>query len=278
MIVNDLIYAAYRIAGMLTKAGRGVSDSETWDGFYALNTLLDQWTSERLMVSAILRTLFPITAGKQSYTVGLPSTTGTWDTTTNTWDQQTQTWDQTGYNPDWTLVRPIRIERAGYVYMASTPPVEQPMVIMADQEWESLSPKGLLSAIPTQLYYQPLVPLGVVNLWPIPDGSDNIQIAIYSWQVVQEFATPQDTVYLPPAYKRAIEYGLAVELAMRNPTRSKMNPASIQIAVDAKKQVKNLNSPVWLSQCESGALGGATGNGGHWNILSNTFLPGGFPT
>lgn len=277
MIVNDLIYSGYRIAGILAKAGRGISDSEMWDGFYALNTLLDQWSSERLMVSAILRTLFPIQAGKQSYTIGLPSTTGTWDTTTSTWDQQSATWEQTGYSPDWVAPRPAKIERAGYVYLGSTPAVEQPMIVMADQEWESLSPKALQSAISTQLYYQPFVPLGVVNLWPIPDGSDNIQIAIYSCQVVQQFASPQDTVFLPPAYKRAIEYGLALEIAMRFPTRAKLNPASIQIAADAKRQVKNLNSPVWLSQCETGALGGST-SGGRFNILSNSYLPGGFPT
>lgn len=272
MVVTNLLHAGHRIAGILTAPGRGLSDSEETEALYVLNAMLDSWATERLLVYATLRSTFPVTAFKGQYTIGLPSNTGTWDTTTSSWDQQQQSWDQTGYSPDWKLPRPPRIERAGYVYLSSDPPVEQPMDVMSDQEWESLSPKTLTGAIPYKIYYQAFVPLGVVNVWPIPDGSYQIQIAIYSWQQIQQFAGAQDTVYLPTGYQKAIEYSLAVELAMRYPKRAKMSPLALDIAKTSKSKVKTLNSPVWLMQTESAARGS---RGGVWSSISGHYLPNG---
>jgi hypothetical protein len=55
LLVSDILYAAYRIAGILGAAGRGYSTEEESEGLKVLNSMIDSWKAERLMVYAILR-------------------------------------------------------------------------------------------------------------------------------------------------------------------------------------------------------------------------------
>jgi hypothetical protein len=211
--------------------------------------MLDTWAAERLMVYAELRSIFSLVANQQKYVIGTSGTV------------------------DWNVMRPMRIERAGYIFVNTDPNIEVPFRIFSDQEWSALSPKELQSTIPTTLYYQALVPNGLVTLWPIPtDVSQVGQVAIYTWQLIPQFPSTITQVALPPAYRNAIEYNLARELSFRYQRRANMSPGAIAQAFESKKIIKRMNAQVLLTQTELADRGG-TGNRGRYNPISNSYNP-----
>jgi len=243
--VADLIYTGYRIAGMVTAALRGPSSSEVADGIAALNSMLDSWKAERLMVYAIVRSVQTIVANRQTYTIGTFPT------------------------PDFSIERPERIDRAGFIFTNASPDFEQPLRILTEQEWAALSPKGTTGTVSTMLYYEPSIPNGTIKMFPIPTRAG--QIALYLWKTLDTFADATAQIdLLPPAYQKAIEYNLAYELAMRNPARARMSPVAILEAARSKAKVKAINIPVLKQRCEAACRG--IGVNGGYNILSNTFF------
>jgi hypothetical protein len=247
MLVSDLLYAAFRIAGILLAPMRGASNPEITDALLVLASMLDTWLAERLTVYAENRSLFPLTANQQYYSIGAVAA-------------------------NWTLAqRPERIERAGYIFTNVTPPVEEPFKILSDQEWAAVSPKELQSTIPTTMHYQALTPNGVVALWPIPtDVSQVGQVAIYTWAQIPVWTASTTTVTLPPAAQEAIEYCLAVRLAARYPRRANISQWAINNSYVAKQKYKTMNAQVLLMQCERANQGG-NGPGGRYNPISNSY-------
>ena len=88
MQVKDLIYAGFRIAGVLANAGRNFleSGSHYQDAFAILNAMLDSWNTERLTVFSIKQHDQNLVPLQQTYTIGPGG--------------------------DWNAPRPSRIERA----------------------------------------------------------------------------------------------------------------------------------------------------------------------
>ncbi|MCL5743006.1 MAG: hypothetical protein M1541_03620, partial [Acidobacteria bacterium] len=238
--VSNIIYRAYRIAGILANAKRGYSPEEEEDGLEILNSMVDGWKAERLMVWGIARSPFDIQASKQTYTIGRSGA-------------------------DFTLERPERIEQAGFIFTNVNPPLEVPLRILTPQEWAAVSPKTLTSTICSLLYYEPLVPNGNVILWPVPTTA--WQICLYTWQTLDTFATVSDPLIIPPAYQEALEYNLAVRFAENFPTRQKMSASAMQRAARALAKIKSINAPVLQMQVEAGSRGLAAH--GHWDIFSN---------
>lgn len=245
---SDLFYHAYREAGILAMPGRGYSPEEQTDALWCGNAIIDQWRSERLMVSAIKRSEFPITSNQKNYSIG---TFGT---------------------PDWNIERPERIEAAGYIFLNATPYLEVPFRILTTQEWEAVSPKDLTSTIPYMLYYEPFVPNGNVILYPVPTV-DSL-VAIYTWVNIQEFVGSSDTYIWPPAYRAAFVSNLAVQLYRRNSARSTIGASGLQLLVQQAKsdlaKVKSINTPYLLQQTEA-ACRARNDRGGHYNILTNRY-------
>jgi hypothetical protein len=239
LTVADIIYSAYRIAGILREAGRGASPSAKADGLKVLNAMIDSWKAERLMVYAILRTPLSLQANKATYTIG------------------------TSGSPDFTLERPEKITNAGLILTDT----ENALEILTPQTWAALSPKTLSSSIPYKLYYEPLVPNGKITLWPTPTTA--WQLALYTWQTVNQFAADTDQVIIAPAYQEALEYQLAIRLAARFPERASLSPLSLEFARNALARVKTINFPELQMQVESATRGRIAGTAGHYNILSN---------
>ena len=159
--VSQLIYRAYRLAGVITEAGRFYSQSQSDDALAVLNSMLDEWQTERIMAWAKVRTVFPLVANQQIYSIG-DSRTG-----------PTQ--------PDYDFQRPEVIEQAGFIFTNVNPTIEQPMRILSQQEWAALTPKQLTSTIPTMLYYEQTVPYGLIYIWAIPTTTWGLALALYLW-------------------------------------------------------------------------------------------------
>ena len=193
IFADNILQRAFRAAGILRGPQRGLSGSEQAEGITELNALIDALKAQRSAIYAISRTVLPINANQESYTIGLDTSAGL---------------------PDWQIERPEVIERAGFLWTnTSTPIIETAFELLNDQQWAALSPKGLQSNVPYYLYYRPEVPNGTVHLWPIPTA--NWQCALYLWISVSTVSGPDDLLRMPNVYFDALSYNLAVRLARR---------------------------------------------------------------
>src|SRR5437899_828707 len=141
-----LISRALRLIGAFA-AGEAIPAADAQDALAVLNDLLDAWRLEALLVYAIDRDVFALSAGVSAYTIG---TGGTWNTS-----------------------RPVRIEQAFFQDTTVSPVLELPMTILTDQEYESIRVKGTSSTWPLALYYDQNYPLGTVTLYPVPSRVNN---------------------------------------------------------------------------------------------------------
>lgn len=243
MIFEDVLYTAFRIAGILGDAGRTMSMSEMADGLRIANSMFDSFQADRLLVYAIDRQEYALTPSKPSYTIGIGG--------------------------DISIARPVKIERAGLVMLTANPPMETSLAVLeTEQQWADVSPKGMQSTFPSKVYYQPKVPYGVLWVWPIPTVAN--KLALYPWVTLAKVGQTTDVIEFPQGYQELVEYNLAVRLAAQFPGRANISPASIMIAKEAIARVKGINEPAYLMRTELGAMGYSQANRGHrWNILTN---------
>ena len=214
--VFDLIYQAYRIAGVLNAPGRNYSPEEYADGLSVLNAMIDEWNTEQIMIPSIRKDGYPLIANQQLYQIG-PGATA----------------------PDFNGTRPNRIDYAGYVISAGTDaPLELQLQILSVGEWVKLQKKNFTDTLVRKLYYENSVPFGKVNLWPTPAAAGSLNL--YTWQQLSQYTLGSTTVIVPQGFLRALEYNLAVELAVREP-RNKMNPLAVEIAKESKAQIMAFN-------------------------------------
>lgn len=206
--VLDLIKGSMRLVGAIAPS-ENPSPDEAQDALSVLNDIIDAWNNEHLMIFTVHIESFNLTAGKASYTIGSGS--------------------------DFNTARPQRIEEA---YIRTPNGQDLPLDLINDAEYASITIKTTQSPIPKRLYDDGSYPLKNLIFWPVPtDGA--YQVVLYSWQALTSFATIETTVSLPPGYKKALRYALALELA---PEYGRSAPAEVvAIANETKAQLKRKN-------------------------------------
>lgn len=231
MTVNDLIIATLKMIGVVAKSETPTPD-ESSDAFARLNDMIDSWAADRLTIYGVSRSLFPVTVGKQTYSIG-----------------------PTG--ADWTAPRPLAVQDAGIVNTATNPALELRMAVLSDDEWAHVSLKGMTSSLPWVLYYDYASPNGNISLWPIPtDGA--LQVAIYAPVAVTQFAGLTSTVLLPPGYAEAIRYNLAVRLAPE--FGRPLDPTIATLAVQTKANLERANTRDYELEIDPRLLSGVSRN------------------
>jgi len=203
---QSLIDRAMRLVGAL-ESGESPTADETTDVLYALNTMLESWRLERLMVYAAVDTTKALVSGDASYTIG------------------------TGENID--VERPIKIENA-YVTDSDT---DIPITIITKRSWDAISDKTVESTYPQYLYYEESYPNGVIHLWPVPTSTNVLTLSL--WTVLGAIASAATTVSLPPGYERALAYNLAVEIAPE--FQVQVSDVVASIALNSKAAIKRAN-------------------------------------
>ena len=245
--VARVIYTAYRIAGILPDAGTTQNAEELQDGFETLNSMLDAWNAQRLMIYTISRYLFQLVAGQQVYQIGPGAA-------------------------DWDFPRPPRIEVASCV-ITSEPnyPLEQAIACLTYQQWQTLPSKQTQSPIPQSYYYDQQFPIGNVYFYPVPTAQDSgtNQVALYVWNTIPAFQTTDQQVSFPFAYLKLIQYSLAIELAARFPLRQNLSPIAVKMAAEAMQTVKSLNTAVVISKLDPAVV---SSTGALYNYLSDTYV------
>jgi hypothetical protein len=187
---TQLVTGALHEIGVLAANEAPNANDAAW-GLQLLNELVDQWTIEQLTTLVQVRNVYSLVSGKggpsNPYTIG-PG--GNFDTTP-------------AARPD--LIREATLSLAG------SPAVEIPLGIITDVMHAAIQIKELSTQLNQYLYYRRTVPLGQIELWPVPNTSAN-SLVLYTDLLVPSFATLNTTYVAPPGYAKALRLNLGREL------------------------------------------------------------------
>lgn len=195
----SLITRALRVIGEC--AGEEVpTAAQAQDGLEHLQDLMDGLKTQRLSIPSLLRSVTPLVANKDYYTIGR------------------------GQEIDVNC--PQTIEWARLIQLTSVPiPIEVPLRILLDQEWASVPQKTLTSNYPQSIYYHhgwdtaptstppaPLMSHGRIYVYPVP-AQGLSSLVLYIPVAFPEFVTLQTSYQFPPGWNRALRLKLAKALA-----------------------------------------------------------------
>jgi hypothetical protein len=241
VLASDLITRAAKALGYIGRT-ETLSASEANDGLDCLNALLDSWPGESLMGWAVNQQQFTMTIGQQAYTIG---TIGT---------------------PDINNTRPTDISSA---FVRDTNNLDYGMNILNNDQWDSIGLKSNASRIPTALYYDPQIPLGVIYIFPVPSQAFTV---FYSQMLQQNtFALLTTQLSAPPGYARGIVMNLALEMMSAGFPCLLNADGLAQLrynAAEAKANVKRTNIKDIYSECDAAVI--ATPNSSY-NVYSDGF-------
>ena len=217
----DIIKRALRIL-CVAETGEEPDGPESADFLQQLNWLVQSWANERLMSWYVLNETFPLTANKGTYTIG-PDASKDFDTDL-----------------------PINIESAFCRDSTSGYDVDYKLEVMPNDRYQQIFQKGIKTTYPRYIHYVKEYPYGTIDLWPIPTGSYTLGLSQRK-QFVQ-FLGLTSVVCLPPGYKDALAYWLAIKMSPEY--GASIDPVTMKLAEDAKKNLKNTNQEELLMQTD----------------------------
>lgn len=223
---NDLIEAAALKLGAKA-TGETLTASELSDSLNVLNSMLDNWAIDRLLVYQIVQTSYTWAAAATSRTIG------------------------SGGQLSGT--RPIRIEEGSFFYNA-TDNTDIPVEIIRNRStYDAIAVKTTTSTYPDYLFYDAAYPLGVLYAYPTPSAA--LTLKLNTWQTLQSFASGTTDLALPPGYRWAIEHNLAV--ALESVFVMPAPPSVVSEAKSSKSALKRVNhTPVTGATEVAHVLGG----------------------
>lgn len=217
---STMIVRALRLIGEKTVAGTLSSDEQT--AYLAdLNTMIESWSLERLMVYQLLQESKALTTSDGTYTIGSGG--------------------------DFNTTRPTKI--VDPCFIRDSDDIDHPLTLIDAQQYGAITKKTIDGSIPEYLFYDMAFAssLGTIYLYPEPEAS--LTLYINSWKQLQTFAAIGTTVVLPPGYQRAIEFNLAVELAGGF---TNVSPEVAKIARESKAVIKGFNAPAGVLRLDAG--------------------------
>lgn len=221
--VSDLIKGSLRLLGAIAQ-GETPSSNASADGLSVLNEMLDSWSNEGLILFDRTIETFSLVASTASYTIGTGATFNT--------------------------ARPIRLIQANAKQSGDNS--EFPIRILNSDEYSRIIDKTIQSNLPLSIYYNDTFPTGTIYVWPVPSAAASL--ILYSDKPLSNFSLIADTVSLPPGYKEAMRYNLAVRLA---PEYGR--PISQDIAMIASESkaaiMRTNNEPVYMQSDVFGLVG-----------------------
>lgn len=216
---GDIIKGAYRALQRI-----GVNETPTNEeydvGLELLNEMLDTFSIRGLFIYATNQITWPLESGTYIYSIG----SGGESSSGGTIPIRHISGD-----------RPTRIEGALIRHGDIDYPVD---VLMTEDEYRRISSKDS-GGRPIALWYKPSYPLGYIYLWPAPDTDDYSLIFDVYWPLT-EFSSIRTEVSLPPGYRGALKYNLAVRLAPEHGIVSP--PEVVGLAASTLRTVENLNA------------------------------------
>jgi len=182
---DDIIKRALRLVGAISQ-GQTPSSAVISESSFALEGLIKALEAEGMPIWAITSVSIPLTAGVNSYPIGVGQTVNT--------------------------SKPLKVYQAFNHNSSSN--IDIPMRILTQQEYNMLGNK-ISSGNPIQIYYQPLRDYGVLHVFPTPSSTDvtNNSVVIYYQRPFEDAGSSTDNQDFPQEWYDVLSYGLATRLA-----------------------------------------------------------------
>ena len=219
----DIVKRSMRLIKALGSGETPTNDEQT-DGITALNDMLDSWSIQSLAIYQVQDEAFTWASGNATRTMG----------------------DGGDFDTD----RPIEIVG---MYQRQDD-IDYPIQKASQQQYSAIVDKTTRSTIVTWVYPDMAYPLATLYAWPVP--SVNVSIHIQSWKPLQSFSTATTEIALPPGYKEAIVYNLAVRLADEYETD--VPPSVFRRAASGLRTIKQRNNRTPNSVIEPAYMSGGT--------------------
>ena len=186
----------------------------TESGYYLsrLNSLMDSWSNEAMMIYSLSQTSFALTNSVGEYSIGSGAT--------------------------FDMTRPTEIVSPCFIRDSSN--YDSPLQIINAEAYGRIVLKSTDGTYPQVLYYDSgysATSTATIRLWPEPQAS--LTLFINTLQPLQTFSTVSVNVQLPPGYQRAIETNFAIEVA---PGFVTLDKEILKIAKDSKAAIKGTNA------------------------------------
>lgn len=190
-----------------------------------LNSMIDSWTNERLMIFQLSQTSFALTASQGVYTIG------------------------SGGNFDMT--RPTRL--VDPCFIRDSDGFDTKLTIISMEAYGMIGEKTADGSYPTLIAYDfgySATSTASVYLWPEPQAS--LSAYINTLQPLTNFSTMSQNLMMPPGYQDAIEANFAIRSA---PGFAPVSPELVKFAKDCKAAIKSQNLPAPVSRLDYGVAG-----------------------
>lgn len=213
--VGGIVRSALRKAGVLA-AGEPLSPDDGGDALEAFVLMVDGWTNESLLIPVLSTLEVPLIPGQSEYTFG----------------------EVTGTPPN-NHVQTPRPERIITAFIRDRYNTDYIQEIIDTETFARISRKGNESR-PSRFYYRKSWPLNTIFFESTPYADEVLHLeVIQPLSGVLPAASLQEVISLPPGYKRALIYNLAIEIS--DEYGKAVTPATATIAAESKKWLKRNN-------------------------------------
>ena len=161
--------------------------SQSVGALVKLNDLIESWNLDPQKLYGATEYIIPFVANKATYTIGIGG--------------------------DLNVPRPNGTYAAFVRNTTAIPSQQQdiPITVLTDQQWADIPVKGMTGTFPYAVWFNMTNPLITAHVTPVPTGSN---YSLVFWDANDNATLALNTVLdLPPGYKRAMKYGLFIELA-----------------------------------------------------------------
>ena len=198
-----------------------------------LNTMLDAWSTERLLTYTRPTIRLVVVPGRGTYTWGVQA-------------------------PPADIPRepPVHLELAILLVDETPPGLEWPLAVIDQTAYEAgVWQKTLQSSYPEYIYLEQSQPSNILHIWPVPTLP--YTIALFPWQHHAPYASYDAVLDWPAGYQEAFETNLALRLAPFY---------SVQVAPELRQWADESKRALFPINAEVGRIslvpGRAVGSGG----------------
>ena len=228
-VVSTMILRSLRLIGEKIR-GDTLTSNEQTECLAEMNSMLDSWANERLMIHTLFQSSFALTASQGTYTIGTGG--------------------------DFNMVRPTKLVNP--CFTRDTDNTDIPLNIIDEDTYGRIVDKTLGDTTPSYIFYDygySATSTATIRLYPLPDSG--LTLFINTLQPFTQFSTMTHPISLPPGYQRAIEYNYAIEAAGG---LTEVDPSVAMNARQAKAVIKRLNAPLTPMTLDHGIGGGMRTN------------------
>lgn len=206
--VRDLIQSALVRIGVQNPREE-VKPGDATTALAALNALLDQWRTSRLMVTSWDSLTFNLTTGQAEYTIG-PG--GNFATTP----------------------RPPMLDDYAFVTVDG---FDHPIRMVSGAEYSRIYWKGMSAGWPEAMYLDDAYPLATLSFWPAPGGPYTVTLRVPT--ALGPYTSLNETFTAGPGVERALSLSLAEDLAPSYGVEFTMQ--QMRQAKSARDSIRRLN-------------------------------------